>query len=215
VSPGQRLWLRADGSAALENRDVSAAVRTITGVVPGTAWDDVDATPTPLRLLPGANELWFLPVAHYDSPGLDRVLLALASTDLRQGRYEESTFDSALFAMDPAATVTVGWTETAPATVHIELDGGGLLSRAGGLDAAIAVRDELAVALDHGVDALAAAGVRTEVTIAPLRETQPQTDYLTGRLPLVMRERGPTGADSLPDSGAVFDVTGYQDSTFS
>lgn len=215
VPPGKRLWLRADCTAALENRDVSAAVRTITGVTPGTVWEDTDTTRTPLMLRPGPNELWFLPVAHHDSPGLDRVLLALASTDLTQGRYEESTFDGSLFATDPAVVVDVGWTETEPATVHIELGGGGLVSRSGRLDAALAVRDELAAALARGVDAVAAAGVRTTVTIAPFRDTQPQTDHLTGTLPLVIRERGPAGADSLPDSGAVFDVTGYQDSTFS
>jgi hypothetical protein len=216
VPPGQRLWLRADGTARLENRDVTAAVRTVARLTPGQPWQrtDVDPAPTPITLQRGANELWFLPVAHYGAPGLDRVLLALAGLELTQGRYDQSSFDAALFVMDPGVAVTVGWTESAPATVLIELPGGGLLSRAGRRDAAYAVRDDLGRALDQGVGGLAAAGVRTAVTLAPFREEQPQTDYLTGRIPLVMRERGPTGADRLPESGGLFDVTGYQDSNF-
>jgi hypothetical protein len=215
VGPGQRLWLRADGTAALERRDVTASVRSIRPVVPGAAWTPADTGPAqPLTLAPGENTLWFLSVAHFGAPGLDRVLLALASLDLTEGRWDASRFDAALFAQEPAVALAVAWHETQPATVAVDLPGGGLLARAGHTAAALTLREQVGTALDAGVDTLAAAGVATAVRLAPLQETAPQTDFLTGYQPLVHREVGPTGADTLPTGDGVFDVTAYSDSTY-
>jgi hypothetical protein len=33
-------------------------------------------------------------------------------------------------------------------------------------------------------------------------------------LPLVIKEHGSTGADSMPETGGLFDVTSFSDSTF-
>ncbi len=220
VACGQRLWIdsNADGSvrARLERDDVTSQLRTIAGVTPGTPWEaaQVSQPARALTLARGRNDLWFLPIAHYDALGLDRFLLALADLALQQGRFDQSSFDQALFFQDPAASLHVSWVETAPATFHVELPGGALRSRAGGTATATGNRDELGAALNEAVGKLRAAGVQSAVEIAPFRETQGQTDYLTAVLPIVIRETGPTGADRMPDAGGLFDVTEFGESTF-
>jgi hypothetical protein len=223
LAPGERLRVEAGGrdegagvTAEIEGRDVTHLLRTLHGVVPGVAWDAtaIDETPTALSLDPGANVVWYLPVAHYGLPGLDRVLLALASLDMRQGRWDETAFDRALFHQDAAAVLTVEWAERQPATVDVTLPGGALLAPRGATEEAVADREELERALDLGVDRLSAAGVRTTVRMAAFAETQGHDDRLAGRLPRFVRERGPTGADRMPDAGGLFEVTSYGDSTY-
>jgi hypothetical protein len=220
---GERLRIEAAGpdtgaaaTATLEGRDVTHLLRTVSGVVPGVPWDagQVDPTPVALTLARGANTVWYLPVAHYGAPGLDRVLLALASLDLRQGRFDEAGFDRALYHQDAAATLTVEWAETQPATVAVSLPGGALLAPAGTTEEAVVDREELERALDLGVDRLSALGVRTTVRMAAFREAQGNDDRLNGWVPRTVRERGPTGADRLPDAGGLFEVTSYDDSTY-
>jgi hypothetical protein len=223
IPPGQRLWLRPESEqpgagvrAELEGVDVSEQLRSVARVVPGTSWTagDLDAAPVALTLERGANDLWYLPVAHLDAPGLDRVLLALASLDLRQGRFDHTAFDRSLFAQPAAVALVVTWVERQPATVELRLPAGAMLSRPSDLDDALAARASLGDGLERGVDRLAAAGVATRVVLGELRETQGQMDRLAARLPLVQREVGPTGADRLPDAGGVLEVTTFDDSTY-
>jgi hypothetical protein len=220
VPPGARLWLHPqdDGGvrAQLEGRDVSAALRSIDGVEPGTPWDEatVAAPARAITLVPGRNDLWFLPVATYDAPGLDRVLLALADLLLHEGRFDQTSFDHALFVQSPAVTLRASWVEAQPARVRIELPGGAMVSRAGEIDAALTERTGAELSLRDGVAELVAAGVASELELAPFREQQPQMDFAAGRLPLAHREGGPTGADRMPDSGGLFAVTDFDESTF-
>ena len=215
VPPGKRLALHSDGTAFLENRDVTDRVRHIAQVVPGQPWALSDAQPArPLTLARGGNDMWFLTVAHHDSPGLDRVLLALADLELTQGAYDAARLDHALFAQDAAVRVSAAWRETTPAAVHVTLPAGYLLSK-GAAATALPARDRLGTALGDGLNRLSAAGVDATGELAPFRETQPQSEYLTGVDPaLVIREGGPSGADALPESGGLFDVTPFEDSTF-
>ncbi|MEV0644066.1 hypothetical protein AB0I28_02260 [Phytomonospora sp. NPDC050363] len=215
VPTGQRLRLTADGRARLDGRDVTERLRHIERVQPGEPWSPAEASPTgaPFTLARGVNDLWFLTVAHHDSPGLDRVLLALADLDLTQGAYDIARLDHALFAQDPAVTVSAVWRENAPATVRVTLPAGTLLTRHAA-DPGLAVREQTGTALAAGLARLSVAGVDTSVDLAPFRETQPQRAHLTGRGPIVIREGGPTGADTLPEAGGVFDVTPFEDSTF-
>src|SRR5690606_29303848 len=118
------------------------------------------------------------------------------------------------FHQDAAVNLRMTWIERQPATVEVTLPGGALLSREGELEDALIERDRLAFALELAVGRLKAAGVRATVSLTQLGEVQGQMDRLTGVMPLVRREIGPTGADRLPDAGGVFEVTRFEDSTF-
>jgi hypothetical protein len=228
VPPGSRLWLLPsapgldeDGdapalSARLEAEDVTAHARKISGFAPGPTGPPAPEVgpPSALTLARGMNELWFLPLAHFDVPGLDRVLLALAELSLRQGRWDETEFEHALFAQEPAATLQLAWVETTPASFLVDLPAGSLRNRAGELADAIAARDRLQAALAQALPTLAAAGIRAEVRFRPHREHQPSRDHMSGMLPRTYTEMGSTGADQLPDSGGSFGVTGFDDSTY-
>jgi hypothetical protein len=220
VGPGQRLWLRPTGEggveAQLEGQDVSDRLRSIENLLPGTPWEDaqVHSPARAITLARGRNDFWFLPVAHYDVLGLDRFLLALASLDLHEARYDRTAFDRSIFYLDPAISLRAAWVETEPASFEVDLPAGTLLNAAGVGTAAQAARDELGSSLQAGVQSLRAAGVRAEVRMRPFAETQRQTDFLLATSPLFQSEIGPTGADALPDAGGLFDVTSYENSTF-
>ncbi len=220
IPPGARLWIRPtqDGGvdASLEGEDVNDRMRSVSGIEPGTPWSNakVEEPARGLTLARGKNDLWFLPVAHFDALGLDRFLLALADLLLRQGRYDETAFDQALFYQPPAVVLRVTWVETQPASFEIHLPAGSLLNPPNGLDRALQDRDRLGYSLNQAVQKLKAAGVAAEVQMRPFLETQGQMDRLTAVLPLTNREVGPSGADRLPDAGGVFEVTDFNDSTF-
>jgi hypothetical protein len=218
IATGQRLWIAPgeDGNAQarLERTDVTSRLVGVTGLVPGVPWPSVTTPARALTLAPGPNRLWFLPVAHFDDPGLDRFLLALADLDLREGRYDETDFDHSLFYLDPAVTLHAVWTEAEPAAFAVELPAGTLRHGVGEEADARAARTQLERSLRSSIDRLRAAGVRAEVTLRDFRETQRSGDALVAIQPVVRREIGPTGADALPDAGGVFGVTGYDDSTY-
>ena len=162
----------------------------------------------------GSNQLWFFPLAHYDEDGLNRFLYALPDQQQTQGRFDQTTFNHSLFYQPPAVLLYVVWQESQPATFDIKLPAGLLRSREGELAEAISAVERLDFSLNSGVGQLAAAGVRNSVTFEPLRESQPLGDYLKAVMPVVVREVGPTGADALPESGGVFSVTEFENSTF-
>lgn len=220
VPPGKRLWLNTDANGdvrgELEGHDVSPKLRSVRNLVPGQPWTPAQvASPAKsIRLARGSNQMWFLPVAHYDQPALDRALLALADLMLAQGRYDETQFDHALFHQEAAVTLQMTWVERQPATVDVTLPAGTLVSRAGQLENALVERERLMYALNLSLTRLSAAGVRAEVTLQPFVEHQGQLDRLAAVMPFVQREVAPTGADRLPDAGGLFGVTEYEHSTF-
>lgn len=233
VPPGARLWLNPDQdglvTGILEGEDVSHKLRSIEGITPGTAWSAEDAT-SPARaprLVPGDNDLWFLPIAHYDVPGLDRFLLALADLTMHQGRWDQTNFDHSLFYQDPAAQLHVGWEETRPACYRIDLPAGWMTSPAPSpgeevgedgmhdkLAESLAERQRLEFSLNEGIDRLRPAGVEAEVVLHPFREVQGHSDRMTGYLPRRLRDPGPGGAVRLVDGDGMFDVSEFNKSIF-
>jgi hypothetical protein len=220
VPPGARLALRPtpDGlvEGYLEGADVTDRLRSVTGVVPGTAWSNsqVEHSARAITLKRGQNDLWFLPVAHFDVLGLDRFLLALADLMLGQGRYDQTNFGQALFYQDPAVLLRLTWIETQPASLAIELPAGVLQNRAGELDESLEERAYLEFSLQQAIQQLKAAGVSATLRLKPCEEIQGQFDRVVAVLPIVQREGGATGADALPDAGGLFEVTGFEKSTF-
>jgi hypothetical protein len=219
---GKRLFLlpveSEDGpvlSARLEREDVSDKIRFIDPLRPGDASSAVAAAgpARPLTLARGENLMWFLPLAHYDLPGLDRVLLALAEENLRQGKWDETLFDQSVFAQGAQASLQLGWAESTPATIELRLPTGIMRSEAGEIDAALEARENLATALQIALRQLSAAGVEARSKLAPWHEHQPMHDNLRFVVPTTFREGGSVGADSLPDSDGRFGVTGLDDST--
>ena len=228
VPPGQRLFLlpvdTPDGpglEARLESADVADRIRLIEGLEPGQAASAV-ASAAPRRamtLARGANDLWFLPLAHYDVPGLDRALFALAGAGMAQGRWDETTFWNAddlsgsVFVQPAQASLQIAWAEAAPATISLRIPTGVMRSEAGALDAALQARQNLAAAMDIALTRLSAAGVRAGATLASKAEHQPMHDSLRMAVPMTFREGGPTGADRQPDGDARFGVTRLDGST--
>lgn len=219
LRPGDRLWLTAaaDGTltAQLNRADVTEKLRFVRRVTPGQPWETADVGPArALTLRPGANDLWFLPVAHYDYPGLDRALFALAALDLTAGKFDSAAFDHALFFQEPAAYLDLSWVEKPAASFRLDLDGGTMRSPAGSLDASFEAREQLAASTSRGVASLAAAGVANEVRLRPLHESQRQLDHLTFISGMAQREIGPVGIDQLVDAGGLFGITAFGESTY-
>ena len=227
VPVGKRLWIRPrpDGQieALLESDDVSDRVYSVSNVEPGTAWqvDDAENPTQALRLNRGVNDLWFLPIAHYDAPGLDRVLLALADLDMRQGRFDQTSFDKSLFYQDPGVALFISWLETEPAAFEVRLPAHAMRRRvAAGENTpqrrndALEQRDLLVSALNQGVHKMQGAGIKGSVSFQELAERQQQLDRLTMILPIKVREAGVTGSDQLVNAGGAFGVTDFNDSTY-
>ena len=219
VPPGARLWISPtqDGGveASLEGTDVSDKMHSVS-LQPGIPWSNLQVRhpAEALVLRRGRNDLWFLPVAHFDVLGLDRFLLSLADLVLEQGRYNEMEFDHALFYQDPAVLFHITWVETQPASFEIHLPAGTLLSSPGELEESLDERNRLGFSLNEAVQKLKVAGVEANVKMLAFAEVQGQMDRMTSVLPLVHSEVGPTGADRLSDAAGLFEVTDFNHSTF-
>lgn len=223
LPPGRRLWVEAvaDGDdfvarARLEGHDVTDRLRLIDAFEPGRAESVVadEGSQRPIVLDRGPNEFWYLPLAHYDVAGLDRVLLALAELSLEQGRWGRSAFDEALFVQAAASTLQFAWREVRPATIRLSLPAGTMSSEPGAIDDALQARSQLGDALAEALERLAAAGVASEVDLRARREVQPGLDRLAAVFPKTIHERGPTGGDRLPDADGRFGVTDLDGSTY-
>jgi|GEM_PF-452109 len=232
IETGRRLWIRAtpEGGAVaeLEGIDVTDRLISVSGLVPGEAWsrDVVDSSPRSIRLVRGENRVWFLPIAHYNAPGLDRYLLALADLMLKQGRYDQTAFDHSLFYQAPAAQLRMSWLETRPACFEIWLPAGTMRSPAPPSTVVteedreawrarwLENRDQLLASLNQGVGKLRGAGIDAEVKMLPLADVQRQRDRLVVIMPKTIRDRGTAGADRLVESGGAYDVTDYEQSIF-
>ncbi len=164
-------------------------------------------------LAPGDNELWFLPLAHFDTPGLSRFLLALADDALRTGRFDQTLYDESLFAQQPRVAASVAWVEVAPASLELVVPGQALSTLPEDTEAGLAARERLAVGLGSALDRCAAAGVATAVVLARHHDAQPSADRLLLAMPVTHRGVGPVGGDRLVASEGSFSVTAFDDST--
>ncbi len=199
--------------ADLDGHDVTDRLDSYLDLVPGPdgpgTRDAADPVPT---LALGSNELWFLPLAHYDTPGLDRFLFALADDALRVGRFDDTLFDHSLFALQPEMSAWIAWVEHEPASFEIHLPAQRLRTPPGGTEAGVAARERLERGLDAAVDRLAGVGIATDVIMSRHGERQPSAARLTAIFPRTYHETGPTGADRLAEAGGLFDVTDFDDS---
>ena len=220
LGAGDRLWLQtmADNSvrAFTDSQDVSDKLYSVKQVKPGQAWsaEHAQKPAQALSILRGENTLWFLPVAHFNEPGLDRALLALADINLKQGRWDETHLDESLFYQDPVVDIWVSWQEARPATFDVTVPGGIMVNPANRTDEALEDRGHLEYSLNLGVQKIKAAGVEAKTTLLSFQEVQGSRDSLQDIWPKTFKEIGPSGADKNPDAGGIFGVTDFGDSVF-
>jgi len=201
-----------DGRAAratLDGADVTAKLRSLSGFTLGTPFEAIDFDETPrLPPLPRGESQWmFLSVGLYDVRGLDRFFFALAEADLREGRFDETRFDNALFPSDAIAAIAMDWTEREPASFEVDVPRTIVEEPAGAAPEARPHR-LVADALESAIGSLHAAGVRAAIRFVPFVETQPQRVRHETRWIWLDKESGPAGAADTLELGFHFGETG-------
>ena len=110
--------------------------------------------------------------------------------------------------------IQFAWAETAPATMTLAVPAGRIVHPADGIEPAVEAVALLQDGLSRGLDRLAAAGIRTSVTLHRNRERQGGRDRLVQVLPIHLNERGSMGADQMPDGDGRFGVSDFDESVF-
>jgi hypothetical protein len=199
--------LRAD----LDGHDITDRLDQYPDLIPGPHGPGTPVdVPGSTTLALGANDFWFLPLAHFNTDGLDRFLLALATDSLRMGRYDETLFDDSLFIMGSLVSGWIVWVEHEPASIEVRLPAQAMF--ASNTADALAARERMEVGLDEAVDRTAAVGVATDVVLQSHGERQPSQARLVGMIPITVVGVGPTGADLLADGEGRFSVSDFDDS---
>lgn len=196
-----------------DHRDVTDRVLSITGFAFGKPFGREDAD-EPGPLLPvqlrGGNDWAYLSGALYDVDGLDGTYLQIADDGLREGVFDSTGFDEALFPSGVAAAVEVRWTEDEPAAFAVVVPRGVVALPAGAAELAGEIADALAADLRE----LHAAGVRAQLTLLPFTEVQAQRTR--ARLPWVVLppETGPAGRSVRVGVGGRFSESTFGQSRF-
>lgn len=194
--------------ATIDGRDVTHRLRSMAGLQLGLPFTPEMLDPAPrLPALPrGPSEWAFLSVGLYDVRGLDHVFFALAGEGLREGRFDETRWDQAIFPSGPIAQLEMAWTETEPASFEVHVPRG-VVVEPGGVLAEGAVWQVVEEALADAIASLHAAGVRAAAVFAPFAERQEQIVRTT--LPWIRPdpERASPGRRDEVDLGMHFEET--------
>lgn len=122
---GDRLVISPDegrrATARLGDHDVTERLYSLGGLQIGVPFGPEELDPEPLlpEIGRGENEWVFLLVGHHGHPSLDRAFFALASDALREGVFDQTSFDSAVFPGGIRAGLSMRWNETTPASFEI------------------------------------------------------------------------------------------------
>jgi hypothetical protein len=175
--------------AILKEVDVTSRLFSMKGFALGVPFtrDDLDAAPRLPRMARGANRWIFLAVGLYNVKGLNHFFFSIAGKELREGMFDETFFNQALFPSGDAARVEMGWVETEPASFEVKVPRFLVIE-----PATIAAGNEgrtwehVAEGLQDAVRQLHAAGVKAQVRFVPFVETQRQKARV--RLPWIVTE---------------------------
>lgn len=188
-------------TATLNGEDVTAQVYSMTGFHMGVPFSLTDLAPKPLlpRLARGANEWVFLSVALYDSQGLDHFFSAIAADALREGVFNQTSFNQSLFPSGTMANLALEWTEAQPASFEVRVPRYVVREPADTEMHAL-----MSEALAESVGELRAAGVRNAVRFIPFAEKQTQRVKVT--LPWIVAgpQKGSAGENVELSLGAQF-----------
>ena len=137
--------------------------------------------PRPILLEPGANEIFFLPLALYGERILDRAALAMPGLDVKLGVFgapgEPGTeFDNSLFEEPASAAFDLFWQEAAPASFRFEVPAGAVRRDAAETGDLLAERAALLGTMQDTLRLLRAAGTDGQVRFTAIAETQRQRD---------------------------------------
>ena len=185
VPCGAELRLSAAGNAltaTLDDRDVTDRLITASGFAPGTPLPlPSEPVPRPILLEPGANEIFFLPLALYGERILDRAALAMPGLEVKLGVFgapgEPGTeFDNSLFEEPASAAFDLFWQEAAPASFRFEVPAGAVRRDAAETGDRLAERAALLGTMQDTLRLLRAAGTDGQVRFTAIAETQRQRD---------------------------------------
>jgi hypothetical protein len=220
---GARLRLDSAGGedprsalVTLDGEEVQGLGFSVSGFRMGQPFAPEDLDPEPLlpRMARGPNRLVYLSVGLFDVRGLDRVFYAIADDRLRQGVFDQTGFDDALFRIGATARLEMEWTEVEPASFEVHVPRYVVVQspEVAGTDPQL--YRELGDALRTTVGEVRAAGVRADVKFIPFVETQGQR--VRARLPWVVvpPEAGPTGVVAEASVGARFGQSALGETRF-
>jgi hypothetical protein len=222
VPCGAELRLGVAGAAmtaTLNERDMSDRLMTATGFAPGAALPlPPEAVPQPIVLEPGANEIWFLPLALYGERILDRGAVAMPGLEVRLGAFggpeaPGTDFDNSLFEEPPSAALDLFWQEAAPASFRFEVAAGMVRHDASETGDRLAERAALHRTMQDTLRLLRAAGTDGQVRFAALTETQDQRDRGRAINPRLPPDSQPSD-DRLAGVTAIFDETAHEGGRF-
>ena len=221
LAVGQRLELSSAAGralvATLDGRDVTGRVFSVSGFRLGIPFDppDRDAQPQLPRLRRGQNRFTFLSVGLYDVKGLDHVFFAIADEALREGAYDDTFFDDAVFPSGQVAAVEMEWTEVEPASFEVRVPRYVVVAAPEVAAAEGApVHELVAEALRETIEEIHAAGVLARVVFEPFRETQSQLVRATVPWVTAPPETGPSGEGETLDFGGRFGESSLDTSRF-
>jgi hypothetical protein len=196
-SPDQGVDARRARAVIDDVHDVTDRVLSLSGFRLGTPFSQFDGD-DPGPLLPvqerGPNAWIYISAGLFDVRGLDDTYFQLAGEDLRQGAFDGTAFDQAIFATRIAARLELSWSEREPAAFSVVIPHGIVAlptvpdqPQEGGLGT------EIAEGLAGDLDDLRAAGVRSRLELRPFGETQRQVSRVTLPWLVVPPEIGPAG----------------------
>ena len=206
VGIGSTLSLRPAGdpqepravAGQLGDEDVTAKLFSVSGFVPGVPFgpDDLDPAPLLPRMARGANRWVYLSVGLFDIEGLNRFFYAIADDKLKEGVFDDTSFDNSLFRYGDVARLEMEWIEAEGASFEVRVPRYLVVER-GGLPGFEERPWELVgQALAATIQRLRAAGVRAAVRFEPFSETQDQKDRLRPSWKILDPEEGPSGRES-------------------
>jgi hypothetical protein len=211
VPAGRTLRIEAgDGPlarASIDGHDVSARLYSVSGFQLGKPFSrDEMHRPAALPILPrGPSEWRYFSIGLFDLRALDTFYFAVPDETTRQGAFDESGFDQALFSTEPAAQLEMTWQEVEPASFEVQIPR--YLVIEGDNPAAEgdpSLPDAVLGAIADGVGALHAAGVRAVVKAVPFVETMPMSDRVQPSWLQIDPERGSAGTRDRLRIGASF-----------
>lgn len=215
---GQTLRIRSKKSddrtavAEIDGADVTVHLFSAHDFSLGTplAPEEIDPKPLVPQLVRGANEWIFLSIGHYDIRGLNRFFFSMPNGELREGVFDETRFDHAIFPSGTAAQVRMDWRETEPASFEVHVPR--YAAEAPG--EADPDFTQVGEALHDSIRRLHAAGVRAELRFDPFTEEQRQQERFRLGAKTLDPETGPAGDRDRLTLGGRFGESSLGDSQF-